>query len=374
MKETVKLIVVGAGEGFYKTVASALTSTAPNFNMRVGAVIDVLPLDALHLKAQQFITEQGIPLFHPRELDHLPISENAAGAIMTPNAHHLWYTDFFTKHGVPVYVEKPVVVSISELRKFLKLAEAHPRLIYAAEYCNDGKALGLLNAAGILRQDDPRRAYLNAQPEICDVYSQLGPLRRIYGKMLEGEGARSSVDHRLWLLDGNQGGMVRDLLSHLFGSLYDLALADSKVISLHVRLGKYEHWMRLGEYRPIARVSEGETYARIEGTFIASYGLPTFKFEVGKYWPKNERFLQLDFEHGRATLGYEKPFELVVETNSLKTTSTVTATNYATLSFLNFKEFLNGKTHGHIGRAAAIVEFNELVRKTGLEQDGVSIG
>ncbi len=370
----INLIVAGAGEGFYKTVASVVTSTNPNLNMRVLAAIDVLPHDALHPKAKQFIAAQKAALLHPRELDRLPVPENAAGIIMTPNASHLQYAEFFTSRGMPVYVEKPAVVSMDELRKFLKLAEAHPRLVYAAEYCNSGKALGLLYAARKLRRDDPRLKYLKADGRIREVYARLGCLKKVVGKMLEGEGTRSTADHRLWLLDGNQGGMVRDLLSHMFGSLYDLGLADSKVVGLRVKLGKYDSWMRPGEYRPVAKVSEGETYARAEGMFIASYGMPTFSFEVGKYWPKNERFLRLDFENGRATLNYEKPYELVVESSgSSGATAIVTADDYATLSFLDFKELLNGRTHGHIGKAVAIVEFNELVRKTGLEQDRVAM-
>lgn len=365
------LIVAGAGEGLYKTVAGVVASTDPHLDMQIGAVIDMLPLEALHPRAQQIITEQQIPLFHPRDLDRLPVLENAAGVIMTPNASHLWYTDFFTSRDLPVYVEKPVVTSMGELRHFLTLAQAHPRLVYAAEYCNDGKAIGLLHAAGKLHPDDPRCTYLSAAPDICELYLRLGRLRQVRGKMLEGEGTRSTADHRLWLLDGTQGGMVRDLLSHLFGSLYDLGLADSKVVSLHVKLGKYEHWMRMGEYRPLGTAAEAETYARIEGTFLAGNGMPTFEFEVGKYWSRNERFLRLEFDHGQITQNYEKPFGIIIETGYSRANSTVTADPYAILAFMDFKRFMAGETDGHIGRAAAIVEFNEKIRRTGLKQGGV---
>ncbi len=370
---TINLIVAGAGEGFYKTVGSVVHSTAPDLGMHVSAVIDVLPMDALHPKAQELIAEQRAALFHPQELDRLSMPENSAGVIMTPNSTHLWYAEFFTRIGVPVYVEKPAVVSLVELKKFLELAGKYPRLVYAAEYCNAGKALGLLGAAGLLRPNDPRRAYLSASSKMRDVYSLLGRLQRVRGKMLEGEGTRSTAEHRLWLLDGNQGGMVRDLLSHPFGTLCDLGLAGFKTESLRVKLGKHESGTPAGTYRPLKTAAEGETYACAEGNFATLYGSPAFEFEVGKYWPKNQRFLQLDFERGHALLNYEKPFELTIEAHCFRSTSVVTVDDYATLSFLDFTEFMEGRTHGNVGKAAAIVEFNELVRKTGLEQGGVPL-
>lgn len=191
-------------------------------------------------------------------------------------------------------------------------------------------------------------------------------MRTIHGKMLEGEGTAGTADHRQWLLDGVHGGMIRDLSSHLFGVLYDCCLATSDVIGMKVELGRYEHGKPLGTWRKLKNPEEGETYASIEGYFLTPYSTPYFKFEIGKYWHRHERELVLEFEKGQMRLSYERPFLLCVETRYRVMEVFVKADFYPTLAFLDFKRFLEGRGHGHIGRAAAIVRFNEMARKVGL--------
>lgn len=369
----IDLVVAGAGEGVYKNLWPVTQSKDPLLGMRIVAVIDILSKDRLHPKMQEIIDQERIQYLHPDQ-DQLDIflQGNAAGAgvVMTPNDSHVKYAAFFASHGMPVYVEKPLATSLNDLEEFLSIPAEFLKHIYCAEYCTDGKALNLLYAAGVISKDDPRSVYIS-NPEINEFYRQIGRLISIQGKMLEGEGTTGTADHRKWLLEGKHGGMIRDLLSHLFGPLYDAGLASSEIIDLQVKLGRHDKGMSLGQWRPLKRAAEGETYAAINGRFLIPGGEPTFHFEVGKYWPKHDRFLELVFEKGLIRMSYEKPFEIIIENGNSTITSSVTADFYPTLAFLDFKRFIEKKVHGHIGRAAAIVKLNERFRKAGLEQAGL---
>ena len=286
---------------------------------------------------------------------------------------YLSYKQFFTSLGIPVYVEKPVAVSINDLNKFLELSMKFPRLIYAAEYCVEGKAFSLLTATGCINENDQHNNYLQHSDGDwrASFIQNLGPIKNIQGKLLEGEGPGGTAEHKAWLLDGKQGGMIRDLASHLFGPLYDIGFANADVLNPKVILGKYEKHLPLGKFRPLQSRDEGETYARIEGNFITPAGAAHFTFEIGKYWPKHDRKLKIECKNGEISLNYEKPFQLTIQSdNGTQYSNIITAEQYALLAFLDFKQFLTGKTHGKIGRAAAIVKFNETMRNCGLKETG----
>lgn len=189
----------------------------------------------------------------------------------------------------------------------------------------------------------------------------LGHLERIRAKVFEVGDMRNS--------SGHQRGVVSDLLPHILSTLYDLGLAGQKAEDLRVKLGMHEPWMSPGTYRMPAAPSENETYARAIGRFAESfrYG-PIFYFEVGKYWSKNEGFLELDFEHGHATISYEKPFEFAAESRFFKLSPIVTVDDCAPLSPSEFKELIDGNADRNFDKAAMIAEFIGLVRKAGFEQ------
>ena len=373
--ETINLIVAGAGEGVYKNLYTATKNADPNLNMKIAAMIDPLPRNQLNPKIQEILETDNIQLFHPDKLNDLVLPENPAGIVMTPNASHLFYTAFFTQLGIPVYVEKPAVCRIADLRPFLDLASEHQKLVYAAEYCVDGKALGMLAAAG-LPDSDPRLGYCNyascsTRQESQTLFSSLGRPIEIQGKLLEGSGTAGIVDHRAWLLDGKQGGMIRDLLSHLFGPLYDIGLTNGDVLDANVQLGKWEQGMDRGEFAPLQNATDGETYAKMTGKFLTPHGTIRFFFEIGKYWPEHDRSLYVRFENGALALNYEKPFYFTITSKDGVSSACVSAEHYPSLALLDFRQFIEGKTHGHIGRAAAIVRLNEEMRQRGLTAAGL---
>lgn len=343
--------------------------------MKLAAIVDIVPQNKLHPKTQEilgFEQAEYVLAHNVRPETFAPVA-NAAGIVMTPNDSHLSYAEFFANLGIPVYVEKPVVTNLGDLRRFLALVSRNANLIYGAEYCTDGKGLGMLFASGAINATDPRVRYLKFNPpgitekEIAAIFRSLGKVRKIEGTMLEGGGAAGTADHRPWLLDGIHAGMIRDLASHLFGPLYDISLASSTVVEPKVALGRYEHGEAPGTFRKLKSAEEGETYALLEGKFSTTSGIIQFHFEVGKYWPKHNRKLELFFENGYAALSYEKPFEFRIESaNEAPVIITLEIEHYPTLALLDFKSFMRGQNDGHVGRAAAIVKFNETMRTVGI--------
>lgn len=104
----------------------------------------------------------------------------------------------------------------------------------------------------------------------------------------------------------------------------------------------------------------------MEGYFLTPRGTPHFTFEVAKYWTQHDRVLEINFDRGRVTFSYEKPFEMKIELNSgVLISCELSVEHYPCLAFLDFKEFIGGRQSGHLGRAAAIVRFNETMRKCG---------
>jgi len=149
----INLIVAGGGEGTYKNLYPITQSKDPNLGMRIAVAMDILPQDQLHPKMQEIIASNNIAYLNVLEDgDSFPINGPSAGVVMTPNATHLHYATLFAERGIPVYVEKPAVTTIPDLEKFLQLAARYPNLVYAAEYCVEGKGLGVLAATGVIKE------------------------------------------------------------------------------------------------------------------------------------------------------------------------------------------------------------------------------
>lgn len=365
----INLIVAGAGEGTYKSLANVVTSKNPCVDMRIAAVVDVLPQNKLHPQMQELIRNNSIPCLAPNDLATFKFPKQSAAVVMTPNESHFWYADFFAAAGIPVWVEKPPAISLAELDQFMKTSRKYPHLIFSAEYSVDGRCFPILWASNNVSQRDPRLPYIRRQkPGAHKLWKEMGRPMYIDGAVLEGSGSAGTADHRLWLLDGRQGGMIRDLASHLFGILYDIGFATSVITEPQVVLGKHEGGMDRGTWRPLKSADEGETYADMRGRFISRFGVIPFMFRVGKYWPVHERYLKIKFEHGIASFSYEKPFELTMEHENGKANKVWLNTDfYPSIAYLDFKRFMEERGAGHIGRGAAIVRFNETMRAVGIE-------
>lgn len=376
----INLIVAGAGEGTYKKLWPALSSKNPDLGMRLAVVIDVKKQAELHPKMQEILKLSGAQYIQTKpgtkpQLGTLP--ENPAAIIMTPNDSHFFYANFFTTQDVKTFIEKPLTSNAKELKSLRFFEQCQKKMGYGAESATDGKGLGMLLASGALKLKDRRLPYVAFNPKITPgdlnwCFKSLGFPIMIEGKLLEGIGTAGTADHRPWLLDGRQGGMIRDLSSHLFGPLYESGIISSGTVppGCRVALGKYEPGEPPGTFRPLKDETEGETYAEIEGNLFTvdqTTGLVRFKFQVGKYWPTHDRVLRVWFSRGELELSYESPYRFTMSGDSFDPTSIdVTADPYA-LSYLDFASFISGETDGHLNRAIEIVSFNETMRAVGLK-------
>jgi len=386
----IDLVVVGLGEGTYKKLYPAIELVrSQGIDLRIAYGIDVRGVEDLHPAMRRIMQEHDtrfVSAHIPRGWRVLKTLKpsNTAVMIMTPNDSHIEYGWEFAERGFRVLIEKPPGIGPSALDEFLKLAGTHPQRIYSGEYCVDGKALGLLHASGMIPANDPRTKYLTVSPsglvqgQITNVFRSLGRLRSVNGKLLEGQGTAAKADHRAWLFDGRQGGMVRDLSSHLFGPIYDAGLVTASVVDPKVQLGIYCPGDELGTYRPLENVQQGEMYAKIEGSFTAPDGrsIP-FVLEVGKYQSAHNRLLQMEFENGVVTLDYELPFTCRIKPKQGPEVSLEVHLDHYALCLIDFvRNFLDRRKGvadpGHLRRGAAIVSFNETMRLTGLRQLGLA--
>lgn len=409
----INLVVAGAGEGTYKKLWDAITSKDPDLGMRLAVVIDVKERRDLHPRMQEILTESeakylrldaergvltepfAIPAENPSAVIVTPPGthytyfdlftrlglvtsvDTPAAIIMTPNESHASYAETFTAADAVTLVEKPAtVIEHTEIRNLVKLMADRKRLFYGAEATADGKALGFLLASGSLGKR-PVRRHLTIKPEAEDTelvqaFRDLGEPLAIRGALLEGSGTAGTADHRPWLLDGRQGGMIRDLASHLFAPLFDANVINGNVFRPEVMLGRYDTGMALGTWRPLRSWDEGETYAKMDGQFeTPSRRRVPFMLEVGKYWPAHERFLDVTFERGTAHFSYEPPYPFTFSSPRGVFEISVIGSPYA-LSLLDFKAFHEGRGEGHAERALAIVKFNELMRFVGVYNIPVS--
>ena len=388
MAQTVNLVVVGLGEGTYKKLAPAIALLRPDdFRFRIAYGIDIRPPDELHPKMRQ-VMEQHDTHFIPAHIPRLwrAVNElkraNSAAIVMTPNDSHIQYGWEFAERGFRTLVEKPPGVGPSAVDDFLKLAASFPQRIYSGEYCVDGKALGLLYASGAISQDDPRVKYLTVnssrhQPLIVETFRTLGKLKNVAATMLEGQGTAKTADHRTWLFDGRQGGMIRDLSSHLFGPVYESGLVTATVVDPKVSIGIYNAEDELGKYRTLTTALQGEMYAEIEGKFITGDGrLVPFSFKMGKYQPNHDRGLRMEFENGEVTLDYEPPFACTMTPRQGSSIKIEVHQDHYALCLVDFVTNFMARRKGvadpgHIRRGTAIVQFNETMRFAGLQQAGL---
>lgn len=386
----IDLTVVGGGESFGKYVAPSVYRTDPEIHpeldMRVHTLIDIVPRSALYPTTRNILDVYGINYMQvaPRQnlVGVFSLPPNPAAIVATPNDSHFFWGEMLTRMGVPTLVEKPPVCSFSDLEKFERFGAERSGLWYNAESNSDGKALGLLFLLGKIGEDDPRRNHLRFVPDnldsntLSEIIQNLGSVVRIEGRMLEGTGSAGTADHRRWLLDGSQGGMIRDLASHLLTPLFDGGIiAGGGVAQPKVTLGVYESGMELCRFRQIQSSGEGETYAKIVGFFeTISGGKIPFVFQVAKYWNTHDRFLEIVFEKGRIRMGYEKPYETTIRNQSggLLAAAAPAVWPYS-LCLMDFQGFVRGEhARSHFDRAMAIALFNETTREVGLQEAEVA--
>jgi Oxidoreductase family, NAD-binding Rossmann fold len=377
MNPVIELIVVGGGEGTHVKLASMIQADRPHLGMRIRTVVDVLEFNELHPRMQHLIKAQGIQYVRCENgiwSEPVQKSQMSAVIVMTPNDSHYRYAKWAVMNEkCPVFIEKPVATNVDDAEFLKRMGVENPFMVYGAEYCADGKALGLSLATGNLMPDDPRFQFFQISPnmeanEIFQRFQEIGELKRVNGRLLEGQGTAGTADHRAWLLEGHHGGMIRDLSSHLFSPILDARLVTGQVVDPRVQLFRHVPDTPPGKGSPLQSIAEGETYALMEGSFVTRTNkLVPFTLEVAKYWPRHDRKLRMLFERGTALLDYEPPYRFSFESGGATCSIDLLAEPYA-MALLDFAQFFRQQRDGHMDRAVEIVRFNETMRAAGVAQ------
>lgn len=222
--------------------------------------------------------------------------------LLTPPAYHVSHAEVLAKFKKPIFIEKPIATTSSEISRLGKVVEDNPRL-YCSDFYPDVRAMPLLRW-----KDRSLSSWLIPLLEVtsgderlwANGTALLGEIKGVEAKLLEGGKESGTFDGREWLWEPSQGGVLRDLMYHYFTlSSYlfdeDLIAEDVTLRSLRSN-GECVLWS--------SGLGVAETYAFVKGRMAS--GIP-FEFEVSKYWKgATERRFTLFGTRGSASMIFEK--------------------------------------------------------------------
>jgi predicted dehydrogenase len=271
----------------------------------VAVLLDPRPESSLALDGED------VAVYRQLELDRLDASVVARCdciMILTPPGSHLPLLERVAPHGVPVFLEKPLLTDSSQIERLLRIVNMNPR-IYCSDYYHDVRALPL---RWWLQEDiDPEWSSLftvggDARELWQDRRRAFGRIRSFEGRLLEGAGSARGFENREWLWELGEGGVLRDLMYHYMTLCSRICCAD-----LYPTQAVLRTWLDGRDVVWSPSLGLAETYAHVTGR--SANGVP-FVFEVGKYHnePRNDRCFTIDFERGSASMFFEKPNYLVI--------------------------------------------------------------
>ena len=344
-------IVVGLGSYFRKLQAGL------NDYLRVVRLFDTRPVEQLALSdedARRFsrLERDSAKAFSNQEFD--------CALVLTPPASHLDYCLVLLPTGVPVLIEKPVVVNNQELSLLVQAVQGGAKL-YCSDFYADVRATPLLEWFTAKQGPPPANLRVVGSEDLwSDGPYGLGTVYKVEGKLCEAVSYKQELQERRWLLDPAQGGVLLDLMYHFF-VLTSRLLAEPFVPEIAV-LGICRDD---GTISPWKRTSESaETYARIEGSLRG--GVP-FTFEVSKYkGDTTDRWFKLHCERGSATMTFANPNVLVIQAGAARCQATLVGNYYADVVKL-FAQYVNvGTTEPHgLQDAIAAVKAIEAAKELG---------
>ena len=329
------IAVIGLGQYFRK--------------LRVGIrrFFDVAVLLDQRPESSLALDPEDVSVFQQLDLERLDASVTARCScimILTPPASHLPLLERVAPHGIPVFVEKPLLTTSSHIECLLRIVESNPR-IYCSDFYPDVRALPL---RWWLQEDIDQEwsSLFKVRGDDQDLWQgrsrAFGRIRSFEGRLLEGAGPVRGFEDREWLWRPGEGGVLRDLMYHyltLCGHICRTDLHPTEVL-LSTRLdGRDVAWS--------PALGLAETYARVTGR--SADGVP-FVFEVGKYHkePLNDRRFTIHFERGSASMFFEQPNHLVIR-RGIDNCDVLLDGNYyehVAKAFRMFVERDNGQPHG----------------------------
>ena len=218
--------------------------------------------------------------------------------VLTPNRFHAEHIEEALGVGVPVFVEKPLVTSQSDLDCVLHAVQKNPAL-YCSDFYVDVWDAPLLKWLGQkipaclepwVEVSDSRRALWSAGR-----YA-LGEILSVEATLLEGIGPASSFVGREWLWDADHGGVLWDMGYH------DLALWF-RIIGEPVEISSVERRTISG-----APENASETYGAVE--MVSASGIK-FSLKVGKYIETgDDRAFKIIGTNGTVSMDFTFPSQL----------------------------------------------------------------
>ncbi len=271
--------VVGGGEVYQKMIAPALKHLG----------IKVLLFDPNKEIPTNFDEERVREIWF--------IAEQMPVFILSPNKFHADQTEFFTKRGSPVVVEKPACLG-REVDRLKTIVEKNKQPTYWIDF-NHMMARSFIALAGGVNMPflDALKIENDPSGKIAESFTNHTPLingkiKKIIGRYIQrASGAGGTTEHRPWLRDAREGGGVMgDMMTRLFNisQLIGLTKIEPKTCDKHSYVGK-DNKMKVKDVPNLA-----EDHAKVTGTID---GVP-FDFEVGKYAEENNLHYTIEYEAG----------------------------------------------------------------------------
>jgi predicted dehydrogenase len=277
--EEKKVGVVGGGEVYQKMIGPALKHLG----------IEVYLFDPNQQIPNNFGEERL------REIWFIP--EKIPVFILSPNKFHVDQTEYFTKRGNAVVVEKPACLA-GEVERLRSIIESSAQPTYWIDF-NHMMARSFIAIAGGVKmpfmdvvkiENDPTGKITESIKNNIPLIS--GKINKITGRYIQkASGAGGAADHRPWLRDAREGGgVMRDLMIRLFNisQLIGLTNIELKTCDKHSYAGR-SNKIRFKDVPNLA-----EDYAKVTGTMD---GVP-FDFEVGKYAAENNLHYTMEYDSG----------------------------------------------------------------------------
>lgn len=328
-----KLGIIGAGECFTEKALPALRATG---DFRIEWIVDVLSeqeirgkLEKIELDSFEYHKTDG---FLPR------IPERIVEAVMdfSPNRYHSHNIVLALNAGKHVYTEKPFAIDERGINQVGRvLSASRDLLVYFADYYRDEKGLPLRVLAGDLKPNDWRAQLITGFDEsLLQALESIGNVKYVRGTCFEGRGKKSGIDHRLWLGDLDQGGMIFDLGTHLFSFLPILKQKIGNVSIEDCVVGICREAQE--EYKRKTGNDMAETYAEVK---LKSDKGALIEVAFGKYTGVDERVFYIEGEKGVVIMNFENQ-SMYVDSPAYRGTATIKSEPKYGIIMKNFARLL----------------------------------
>jgi len=237
MSNTLRCSVVGLGRiGWQFHV--------PQIVQREGFVLQaVVDPDESRLKEAQ--EQHGVKIA-VRDILELPLSEIDLAVITSPTKFHCSQVIFFLEHGIDVFCDKPMALSLAESRKMADAAKKHHRKLMV--YQPHRVTSEALTSQMILKSGKLGKPFLLARN--CDCFSRRNDWQAIAkngGGMLFNYGAhfidqmlflgqdrcaKAKCEIRTVVSRGDADDMVKTLITGESGCLYEVSINMASAIDL----------------------------------------------------------------------------------------------------------------------------------------------